>query len=146
MITRAHRICFDSNALIYLLEVVDPYFPWMFSLFESVHLGQRQAVISVVTETELMIKPLRDGDLGMLRKIEATLSHENVQVAVADREVARRAARVRAETYIKLPDAFIVATAIVTGCDALVGNDELCAKRVTEIPYIYLDDAVRSTS
>jgi predicted nucleic acid-binding protein len=63
-------------------------------------------------------------------------------VVHADREIGRAAGHIRADTNLKLPDSLIVATAIVTGCDALVGNDERCAKRVKDIPYIYLDDAV----
>jgi len=43
---------------------------------------------------------------------------------------------------LELSDALIVATAIVSECDALVGNDRTCARRVTEIPYIYLDEVM----
>ena len=46
--------------------------------------------------------------------------------------------------WLALADAIIVATAVVEECDALVGNDARCAKRVTQIPYIYLDDAVKA--
>jgi len=31
---------------------------------------------------------------------------------------------------------------VEAGCDALVGNDALCARRVTDIPYVYLDEAL----
>jgi len=65
-------------------------------------------------------------------------------VIEASREIAWVAAEVRAETSLALPDAIIVATAIVTECDALIGNDHDCARRVKAIPYVYLDEAVTS--
>jgi len=51
-------------------------------------------------------------------------------------------ADVRATLGLKVPDATIVATAMVTGCQAIVGNDVECAKRVKQIPYLLLDDLV----
>ena len=59
-----------------------------------------------------------------------------------DESVAQRAAALRARHRLKLGDALIVATAIEAGCYGLIGNDELCARRVVEIPCLYLDAVV----
>jgi len=78
----------------------------------------------------------------MISKMELALAHPSVRVVPVDRQIARKGAEARAELDLELPDALIVATAVVSGCDALIGNDRTCARRVTEIPYIYLDEVV----
>lgn len=60
-----------------------------------------------------------------------------------DRSIAKAAVDVRARHRLSLADAAIVATALATGCDAIVGNDERCARRVRDVPYFLLDDLVK---
>jgi predicted nucleic acid-binding protein len=91
----------------------------------------------------MLVKPLRDGDVFQAELIDALFQGpEHVEVVPVDRKVAYRAARLRAELGLRLDDAFIVATALEASCDALVGNDALCARRVAEVPYVYLDEAL----
>lgn len=99
-------------------------------------------MLSVVTEIELLVRPLRDGTLQDVERVRALMDAQGFNVVPLDREIARAAAGVRAESGLRLPDAAVVATAMVTGCDVIVGNDERCAKRVKEIPYLLLDDLV----
>lgn len=138
----AGRICFDSNALIYLLDRVQPYFPWLLLLFESVAGGERVAVVSVISEMEVMVKPLRDEDFDGLNRLDDALAHPSVVVVALDRGIARRAAAIRAALDLSVPDAVVAATALEAGCDLIVGNDKQFAQRMREIPYIYLDDVV----
>ena len=138
-------LCFDTSALIYLLSRVKPYCDWLDPLFAAVAAGEIQAVFSVVTEAEVRVRPLRDGKSEELARIATLFSGRHVNVVHADREIARAAAALRADMNLELPDAIIVATAIVSGCDALVGNDKTCARRITEIPYVYLDEVVKES-
>ncbi len=108
----------------------------------EVQQGAREAIISVVTEAELLVKPIRDADADAVQRIDDLLTEGSLSSIPVDRAIARRAATVRAELNLPLPDAFIVATAVEAGCDAIVGNDARCARRVTEIPYAYLDALV----
>jgi predicted nucleic acid-binding protein len=142
-IANARRLCFDTNALIYLLEAIAPYHSWLFEVFSTVRSGERDAVFSVITETEAMVKPLRVRNRRVLSAIDATFAHPHSHVLDVTRDVARKAARLRAELGLTLGDAVIISTALLSGCDAVVGNDKECARRVTEIPYIYLGDVVR---
>ena len=99
-------------------------------------------MLSIITEIELLVRPLRDGAEEDVERVRALLDAQGISVVALDREVAFAAAGIRAESGLRLPDAAIVATAIVTGCDVVVGNDAQCAKRVKEIPYLLLDDLV----
>jgi predicted nucleic acid-binding protein len=122
---------------------VEPYYGLLDRLFRECQAGARSIVLSVVSEAEMLVKPLRDGDVPQVEMIDALFQGpEHVEVRSVDRKVVRRAARLRAHLGLRLDDAFIVATAVEAGCDALVGNDALCARRVVDIPYVYLDEAL----
>lgn len=86
------------------------------------------------------MQPVRRGRQGELSQIRALF--EEIRVVELDRAIARTAATIRAERRLALPDAAIVATALHTDCDVIVGNDERCAQRVQEIPYVLLDALV----
>jgi len=126
------------------LEKVQPYRAWLEPVIESMVAGSRSAVLSVIAEAELLVLPLRHNDRNALDRVKRLLTHESITMVSVDRELARRAASVRARLNLRLIDSIIVATAVTSGCDALIGNDRRCARRVTEIPYIYLDEVVVS--
>lgn len=90
----------------------------------------------------MLVRPIRLELVDEIRQVDALLSVSAMHVVPLDREVARLAADIRGEYRLSLADAAIVATATVTGCDVIVGNDARCASRVTEIPYLLLDDLV----
>ncbi len=113
-------------------------------LLEEVWNGRKEGIVSTVSEIEVLVQPIRDGRWWEVEQARALL--EEMTVVEVDRAVARMAAEVRATHRLGLADAAIVATAIVTRCDVLVGNDERCAQRVREVPYVLLDDLVKEQS
>lgn len=137
---QGRRLCFDTSALIYLFNRVEPYHGLLDRLFRECQAGARTMVLSVISEAEMLVKPVRERDVHQMERIDALFQGpEHVEVRAVDRKLARRAAVLRARLGLRLDDAFIVATAIEAGCDAVVGNDALCARRVVDIPYVYLD-------
>lgn len=138
----ARRVCFDTSALIYLLDRVEPYHDTVAECLAILETSRGQACASVVTELEMLVKPFRLGYQRQAERIVEYLSESPWIVVPANWQIAQRAAAVRAASNLRVADALIVATALVSGCDALVGNDALCAQRVNEIPYIYLEDHV----
>jgi predicted nucleic acid-binding protein len=140
-VARLRRIAFDTNALIYLFEEVEPYASMVATAWQRVEAGQAVGVVSTIVEMELMVRPVREQDLGFLARLNLFLRHEpNIVVRSVDRQVARTAARVRAQTLMATPDALIAATAEVEACDAIIGNDAAFAKRSAAIPYLRLDN------
>ena len=139
----ARRVCFDTNALIYLLDRIEPYYSPVAECLAILEANQGEACASVVTELEMLVKPFRLGYRHQAERIVEYLSESPWVVLPASRQIAQQAAAMRAATNLRVADALIVATALVSGCDALVGNDALCAQRVNEIRYIYLEDHVR---
>jgi predicted nucleic acid-binding protein len=108
-------------------------------VLRRVQAGELSVFVSAITEAELLVHPERDHDQAAIERIGDLFSEKGIFVAAVNRRVARRAARVRAQEQLKLPDAIIVATAIETGCEAIVGNDYMW-HRLTEIPFVCLAD------
>lgn len=136
-------LSFDTNAVIYFLDDVEPYYPLVERALSAVESGEKSCTLSVITELELLVLPLREGNQAKLAQIADFFRvFPGVGVVGVSREIARRAAAFRAEKRLRLADAIIVATALEEGCHAIIGNDNLCARRVKEIPYLYLEDFV----
>lgn len=133
-------ISFDTSAIIYYLQKVQPYRRWLEPFIDSVEAGNRLVVLSVLAEAELLVHPLRHSSEDAIDRARAFVDDRSVTLVEVDRALAYDAAALRARHNLTLVDSVIVATAIVSGCDALIGNDRTCARRVTEIPYIYLDE------
>ncbi|HZP95058.1 MAG TPA: type II toxin-antitoxin system VapC family toxin [Candidatus Limnocylindria bacterium] len=80
--------------------------------------GRNSAVVSAVSVTELLVRPLRSGAGDVERSILAFLrTFPNLEVVPIDLTVSRLAAVVRARFGLKTPDALIVAC----GFDRSVG-------------------------
>lgn len=99
--------------------------------------------LSVVTESELLVRPYRDNDAEAIERIADLLSEDGIEVVEVDRAIARRAAMLRAgHAALRLPDATIIATALESRCDLIVGNDAEWAK-LRGVPFARLDDVVK---
>jgi predicted nucleic acid-binding protein len=98
-------------------------------------------VLSPITVTELLVKPIRDGD----DEAEANVrifTDELCQVAAITPGTASVAARLRVAHRLRTPDAFIAATAIEQHVGAVIGNDARW-RRLETIDYRHIDDATK---
>jgi len=135
------RIALDTNAVIYFLDGTVPYFPLVDAVFAAVEEGTKELVLSVLVEMELLVKPYRDGDERALTQIGLLTDHyPNLSFAPITREVARRAAEIRAIEKLATPDALVAASVVEAGCDVLVGNDLECKRRLKSLSYLCLRD------
>ena len=87
--------------------------------------GRNSAVISAVSVTEALVRPLRAQSTSATGTVEAYLrSFPNLSIEPVTYEIAREAARIRAATALRTPDALILATAAVVGSPMVVANDD----------------------
>lgn len=85
--------------------------------------GRNTASLSVVSVQEILVRPFRAGPAS-IATAEGFLRHfAEIGLIDVTYEIAREAARVRAVSDIRAPDALIIATAVVTNADMLVTND-----------------------
>lgn len=69
----------------------------------------------------------------------ALMGYPNLDILDVTREIARRAAEMRARHRLRAIDGLQVATAIQAGATAFLTNDQ-CLRRVDEIPVLLIDD------
>jgi predicted nucleic acid-binding protein len=97
------------------------------------------AVASSVSLTEILVKPIREGNLTLEKQYKLLFSHfPNLNILPIDNMVAERAAYLRGKYNIKTPDALIVATALVANADLFITNDQRL-EIVKEIKCVSLD-------
>ncbi len=85
--------------------------------------GRNPATLSMVTVEEILVRPFRSG-ASAVATAEGFLRHfGEIRLIEVSYDIAREAARVRAATGMRTPDALIIATAMTSGVDILITND-----------------------
>jgi predicted nucleic acid-binding protein len=141
-IAHVRRLLLDTDAVIYFLQGITPYDVVLNPLFQIIEEGRLQAVISVVTEAELLVGPLKKKDKEAIAKVKLLLNEfPGLKVIPISRQIGQMAASIRVETNLPLPDALIIATAKAVGCDAIIGIDQSWS-RVDAPEVLLLDDYV----
>ncbi len=134
-------VALDSNVLIYHLEGLHPFVELTMALIAEMAAGRLRAVISTVSLVELLVGPHSEGSK---RKVKAArefvegLPHGDI--GPVDLAVAAAAAPLRARG-IRMPDALILATALVAEADAVITNDRrLKSPQAGRLRVFLLDD------
>jgi predicted nucleic acid-binding protein len=131
----------DTSIFIYHLEAHPVYLPVTQALLERVEAGRWEAVTSTVTVMELTVRPWQLDRPAVARGYEALLAHfPNLVLANVTRDVARRAAQLRAHYHIRPADALQVATALIHNATAFVTNDRLLTRLSPVLDVVVLDD------
>lgn len=133
----------DTSVFIYHLEAHPRYLPLTRELLAGVQAGQWTAVTSTVTVMELTVRPWQVGQSAVAREYEALLVHfPHLTLAEVTRDVARRAAQLRARYRLRPADALQAATALIHEATALVTNDRELARLAPVLDVVVLDDVV----
>lgn len=117
------RFTVDSAPIIYFLEGHSELAVRYAPLFERAEAGNHELVISTVALAEILTGPLRGRDEGLAAQYREALVPPTWRVAPLDAEIAHRAARIRARSGLRLPDAVQLATALETSSIGLVTHD-----------------------
>jgi predicted nucleic acid-binding protein len=121
----------DTAVFIYYIEEHPRFLPLVEPVFEGIGRGRWEAVTSGVTLLETLVVPYRTGDQELADHYELVLTHSRgLRLLELDRSLLRAAARLRATTGVKTPDALQLAAALAMRCTAYLTND----RAVPEIP------------
>ncbi len=93
----------------------------------------------VVLET--LVKPLREGDTIVEMLFRALFDAKEVRLIPTTRPLWEEAARLRAETGLKTPDALHAAAALHAECTLFVTNDN-DFRRIESLAVVVLDDFI----
>lgn len=156
----AARIGLDTSACIYFLGNVQPRAQLVRSVLARAQDGQLVAEISGIALMELLVAPYRSASKRDLERVKTfTSGGAGLSVAGMSERVLHVAAEIRASMPFATPDALVVASAAVGGCDIIVGNDRAFSRLNdasslrfehlgrSKLPtYVHLDDYVQQES
>lgn len=114
----------DTNCVIYSYERVEPDRTILQPYWDGATAGTVEIITSEFTILEALVKPFKTQNTRLeagLRQL--LLQSSDVRLLPISRAVLERAARLRAETTLKTPDAIHAATALLAGAILFVTND-----------------------
>jgi predicted nucleic acid-binding protein len=134
------RVALDTTIFIYHLEANPRYIALTDCIFEWLDANTSVAVTSVITLTELLVKPYRESDEEMVQRTYSLLStYPRLEWISPTLEIAALAARIRAIHRLRTPDALQAATGVHAKATAMLTNDPIF-KRVSGFEALVLDD------
>ncbi len=123
------RVFLDSAPVIYLVERHPVYCPILEPLFNRLVAGDLVSVTSPITLAECLVSPMRLGKLEVVEAFLTVIGGDSSSIFFPiQRETARMAADIRSRHNLGLADAFQVAVALQSNCDALLTNDRDLSK------------------
>ena len=134
------RLFLDSAPVIYYIEENRRYFSVVEPIFERIDNNLLIAVTSPVTLSESLVIPYRLGrqDISLLF-INQIVNSDNTEFIQINNHIAQQAAELRSQYNLALLDAYQVAVALASNCEALLTND-VAFKRVTELRVLIVDE------
>ena len=126
------RVFLDTSTCIAYYSTSEAVHPLARHLFRRIAAAQDSLAgyLSVITAAELLVRPIRAGAADLKYTHAFLRAFPNLTLLPADVDVALQAATIRATTRLPLPDAFLVASATLSGCEAVITNDEAWYKRL----------------
>lgn len=129
----AHRAFLDSSTCIAYHSTAEAVHPLARHVFRRIasEPDPLNGYLSVITAAELLIRPIRAGaaDLTFIHTFLRGFPH--LHVLPVDLDVSVQAATIRATTRLPLPDALLVASATLAGCEVVITNDEAWQRRLS---------------
>jgi predicted nucleic acid-binding protein len=129
----------DTMTLIYTVERYPAYLPLIEPMWQTAQAGSIEIVSSELTLMETLVGPLKSGNNTLLNAFEQALLGTNMRLIPITQPILREAARLRATTKLRTPDALHAATAQQEGCVLFVTND-VGFRGVANLPLVILDD------
>lgn len=103
----------DTAPLIYFIEQNEIYLQPVHDFFQLMSQGEFQVITSTLTLTEVLVHPLRSGNVELAQQYrDIILDQENLTTVSVSIEIAEIAAQLRAMQNLRTPDAIQIATAL----------------------------------
>jgi len=132
----------DTNPVIYSVEKHPVYWPLLQPLWQAAKGKTIEIVSSDLALMETLIGPLKSGDAALATAYEQLFQQAQTRLLPITQPILREAARLRATTKLKTPDALHAATARQAGCVLFVTND-VGFRGVASLPLVILDDLLK---
>lgn len=129
----------DANPIIYTVEKHPVYAPLLQPLWQAAQAKTIDVVSSELALMETLVGPLKSGNTTLERQYEQALLGTDMRLLPITQAILREAARLRATTKLRTPDALHAGTAQQAGCVLFVTND-VGFRGTVSLPLVILDD------
>ena len=121
---RGSVVGLDTAPLIYFIEESPAYLVSLRAFFGAVDQGEFRVTTSILTLTEVLVHPLRQGNHRLAEEYRRILLHANyIDTLPVSEDIAEEAAQLRSKHNLRTPDAIHLATAITAGASSFLTND-----------------------
>jgi len=133
----------DTMVFIYHFEENQIYSPLTFSIFESLEKGNFNAVTSVLTLLEILVKPKKENNSLLTERYKLLLeTFPNLQVKTLNENIADIASSLRAKYSLNTPDAIQIGTSLEVKANVFITNDANL-KKISEIKVLLLSEMLK---
>lgn len=141
-IPSAGLVYLDTNPVIYSVEKHPVYEPLLQPLWQAAKAKTIEIVSSDLVLLETLVGPLQAGDTALINAYEQLFQQAQTRLLPITHPILREAARLRAVTKLKSPDALHAATALNAGCGLFITNDA-GFRGVAGLPLVILSDLLK---
>ena len=123
IIPNSVKVYIDTPVVIYTIEGHPDYYSLLQPLWLKFQNHEITIVSSELTLMEVLIQPIKNHNETLREDYETILLSSGIDLIPISQSILRDAAYLRAMTNLKTPDAIQATTALVSGCDLLITND-----------------------
>ena len=121
----AITVLIDTNIILNAKNVNESHSTYSLQILDAVEDGLIQGIISIISIAELCTGYYSQGDMkGKEELLAHLISNKDFVIVDLDLEIADAAAKIRADTGLRLPDAIIIAAGMAKGAQYLVTYDK----------------------
>ena len=113
----------DTQVIIYSVQRYPDYSAILEPLWQTLRTGRLKLVTSQLTVMEALVGPIKHNDEELLAIYDELLSGTEIRLIRISLPILRLAAKLRAETSLRTPDAIHAASALSEHCDTFITND-----------------------
>ena len=133
----------DTQIVIYSVETHAPYWAALQPLWRTTQTAGISVVTSELTLMEALVRPLRDGDDALTTAYEQLFQSREIRLIPISRPILREAARLRAVSRLRTPDALHAAPAVLSNCAMFLTNDQ-SFRQISGLPVTLLSEVLAS--
>ncbi|MHA1301739.1 MAG: type II toxin-antitoxin system VapC family toxin [Candidatus Helarchaeota archaeon] len=130
------KISLDTNIFLNVKNKEKPFYIHSKKILDSIDEGKLECIISIINLAELCVGYYRNNEINDKDEfLKAISTNNNYKIINLDLNVADKAAEVKNQLNLKLPDSIIIATALKNNASVLITNDSKLekAKNILEI-------------
>jgi predicted nucleic acid-binding protein len=125
-------IVLDAGVLIGVLDGTDVHHLPALEALRRAEMNLDQLVLPASALAEILVGPSRRGSAAVAI-VDGLLATLAIELVTIDQAIARQAALLQAKTSLRLPDALVVASAIVLRADRLLSTDGRWPRAVADL-------------